>query len=184
MFLRAIHTGPKMASGFTGSDVCADYAQVVAGGFEGAFGVATRNEARVVVESCIAFATQAIEHGEQARVLLSETRPHEVDNGDVVSGLASGAESVAEHKAERGFEHCFVSLLEASLFVKARIRWAEASFFSALARKRSICAQSMGWVFSFFIRPQWIRSNQGNPFILPDIFEKGIPAGAARSELL
>src|ERR1700694_4649577 len=60
---------------------------------------------------------------------------------------------------------------------KARILCAEASFLSALVRKRSICPQSTLCGFSFFIC-----GYEQNAFIVPDVFEERIFAGPARVE--
>ena len=52
-------------------------------------------------------------------MFLVDARPHEIDDGDVVARLTSRTESMAEHEPQRSFEHCFVGLLKASLFVKS-----------------------------------------------------------------
>jgi hypothetical protein len=90
-------------------------------------------------------------------VLLADAGPHEIDDCDVVAGLTPSSEAVAEHETQRGFEHRFVRLLKASLFVKGEDLMAEVSFFSALATKRSICAQSTVCGLSFFMRHRQVR---------------------------
>src|SRR6202042_2072767 len=74
-----------------------------------------------------------------------------LDDHDVMPGLASGAESMTEHKAEGRLQHCFIRLLKAGLFIEGENFAGEANFLSALARKRSICAQSTVCSFCFFI---------------------------------
>jgi hypothetical protein len=51
-------------------------------------------------------------------VLLADAGPHEIDDCDVVAGLTASSEAAAEDETQRGFEHRFVRLLKASLFVK------------------------------------------------------------------
>jgi hypothetical protein len=94
-----------------------------------------------------------------------------------MSGLASGAESMTEHKAEGRLQHCFIRLLKAGLFIEGENFAGEANFLSALARKRSICAQSTVCSFCFFI---W--SYKRNTLIVPDVFQKRIFASKAGLE--
>jgi hypothetical protein len=48
-----------------------------------------------------------------ARMIFNNSRAasHEVDNCYVVTGLTTHAPPVTEHKAQGGFEHCFIGLL-------------------------------------------------------------------------
>jgi hypothetical protein len=54
----------------------------------------------------------------------------------VVARLTSRTVSMAEHEPEGRFQHCFVSFLQTSFFIKSENLVAEASFLSALVRKR------------------------------------------------
>ena len=51
-------------------------------------------------------------------MLFVDARPHEIDDCDVVPWLNPSAETVAEHGAQRGFEHRFVGLLNATFSVE------------------------------------------------------------------
>jgi hypothetical protein len=44
---------------------------------------------------------------------------HKIDDGDVVPRLTPRTESVAKHEPEGSFQHCFVSLLKTSFFIKS-----------------------------------------------------------------
>src|SRR6266705_419002 len=63
------------------------------------------------------------------------TRPNEINDRDMMPRLASRTKAMAEHEPQGRPKHGLVGLSS-----KARILWAGASFLSALARKRSICA--------------------------------------------
>jgi hypothetical protein len=52
-------------------------------------------------------------------MFLVDARTHEIDDGDVVPRLTPRTESVAKHEPEGSFQHCFVSLLKTSFFVKS-----------------------------------------------------------------
>jgi len=114
--------------------------------------IMVRNKSGVIIKGCIALPAETIKDDQQPSMFLVDARTHEVDNSDVVPRLTSRTESVAEHEPQRSFEHCFVGLLKTSFFIKSKNFATEASFLSALARKRSICAQSTACGFSFFIR--------------------------------
>jgi len=64
--------------------------------------IVTRNESSVVIEGHIPLAPEPVEHDQKARMLLVDSHPQEFDNRDVMPRLAPGAESVAEHEAQRG----------------------------------------------------------------------------------
>jgi hypothetical protein len=51
-------------------------------------------------------------------MFLIEPRPHEIDDRDVMPRLTARTEAVAEHEAERGFEHRFIGLLQTRLFIE------------------------------------------------------------------
>ncbi len=53
-------------------------------------------------------------------MFLVEACADKFDNGDVMPGLASGAETVAEHESQGSFQHRLVGLLEASFLVKSQ----------------------------------------------------------------
>jgi hypothetical protein len=53
-------------------------------------------------------------------MFLVDTRPDEINDRDVVSGLAPSAKTIAEHETERGFEHRFVGLLKASFLIECK----------------------------------------------------------------
>jgi hypothetical protein len=53
-------------------------------------------------------------------VFLVDTGSDEFDDRDVVTGLASRTETMAEHEPESSFEHRFISLLKAGLFVESK----------------------------------------------------------------
>ena len=175
---------------FSCADVGSDYAQVLASRFQRLFGIMLRNKTSVFVKSHIAFPAETIKGDEQSDVFLVSTRPHEFNDGDVMSGLASRAESMAEHEARRSLEHGFIGQLKAGFLVE-RERLVRRSEFLvlALARKRSICGQSTVCGLSFFIwhHEVWaddMRTDKRKTFIVPDVFQKGILAGAARFEFL
>jgi hypothetical protein len=52
-------------------------------------------------------------------MFLVDARTHEIDDGDVVPRLTPRTESVAKHEPEGSFQHCFVSLLKTSFFIKS-----------------------------------------------------------------
>lgn len=53
-------------------------------------------------------------------MFLVNARAHEFDDRYVMSRLRSGAESVAEHEAQRRFEHRLVGLFKAGFFVEIK----------------------------------------------------------------
>jgi hypothetical protein len=87
-------------SSLSRGDVGADDIYEVAGGFEGLLCFVTRNESCVVIESHIPLSPETVEDGEQASVLGVNSRPNEFDDCDVMAGLASCPEAVAEHKSQ------------------------------------------------------------------------------------
>ena len=101
------------------SNISSDHVQVFAGGFESLLGVTVRNRSGVIIKGCIALPAETIKDDQQTGMFLIDAGPHKIDDGDVVSRLASCTESVAEHEPERGFKHCFIGLLEASFLVKS-----------------------------------------------------------------
>jgi len=103
----------------SGCDFSSDHVQVVAGGFERLFCVMMRNKSGVVIKGHIALPAETIKDSQQTGMFLVDTQPHKIDDGDVVPRLTSRTESVAEHEPQRSFEHCFVSLLKTSFFVKS-----------------------------------------------------------------
>ena len=102
----------------SGRDINSDHIQVVAGGFESLLGIMVRNKSGVIIKGCIAFPAETIKDDQQPSMFLVDARPHEIDDGDVVARLTSRTESMAEHEPQGSFEHRFVGLLKASLFVK------------------------------------------------------------------
>ena len=100
-------------------NISSDHVQVVAGGFESLLGVMVRNKSGVIIKGCVALPAETIKDDQQTGMFLIDAGPHKIDDGDVVSRLASCTESVAEHEPQRGFKHCFIGLLEASLLVKS-----------------------------------------------------------------
>jgi len=61
------------------------------------------NKSGVVIKRQISLAPESVEDGQKAGKFLVEACPDEINNRDVVSGLAPGAEAVAEHETEGGF---------------------------------------------------------------------------------
>src|ERR1700730_16239920 len=102
----------------SGRNINSDHVQVVAGGFESLLGIMVRNKSSVIIKGCIALAAETIKDDQQPSMFLVDARPHEIDDGDVVARLTSRTESMAEHEPQGSFEHRFVGLLKASLFVK------------------------------------------------------------------
>ena len=102
----------------SGCNISSDHIQVVAGRFESLFGITVRNKSGVIVKGHIAFPAQTVKDDQQTGMFLIDARSYKIDDGDVVPRLTSRAESMAEHEPQRSFEHCFVSLLKASFFVK------------------------------------------------------------------
>ncbi len=96
-----------------------DDAQIVAGSFEGLFGVVVRNESGVVIKRHISLPAESLEDGQQAGMFFVHARPDEFDDRDVMPRLAPGAEAMAEHKPQGSLEHRFVGLLEASLLIES-----------------------------------------------------------------
>jgi hypothetical protein len=88
-------------------DLSSDHIQVVGSGFKRDLSVTMGNKACVVIKSHIAFPPQAIKNNQQAGMLLADPRPHKLDDRDVVPGLTSGTESMAEHKPEGSLKHRF-----------------------------------------------------------------------------
>ena len=105
-------------SRLSGDDISSDHIQVVAGAFESLLGIMVRNKSGVIIKGCIALPAETIKDDQQTSMFLVDARPHEIDDGDVVPRLTSRTESMAEHEPEGSFQHCFVSLLETSFFVK------------------------------------------------------------------
>lgn len=105
-------------SRFSRCYVSPDHVKKLASCFEGLLGILMRHEARIVVEGQISFTTKTIKHRNETRVFLVCAPAYEFYDSDVMSRLASGAESVAEHKSQRSFEHCFIGLLQSSLVIK------------------------------------------------------------------
>jgi hypothetical protein len=105
-------------SGFSRGDVRADDGQVVAGSLERLFSVMVRDKSRVVIEGQVSFSPKAIQNGQQARVFPVNALTDKFDDGDMMARLTTSPKAVAEHKTERIFEHRFVSLLKAGLFVE------------------------------------------------------------------
>jgi hypothetical protein len=105
-------------SRFSCHDVGANDLYELAGGFEGLLGFVMRNESGVVIQSHIPLSAETVEDGQQASVLDVDSRPNEFDDGDVMAGLASCPEAVAEHKSQCSPEHRFVGLLKAHLLIK------------------------------------------------------------------
>jgi hypothetical protein len=105
-------------SRLSGRDISSDHIQVLAGGFERSLGIMVRHESGVIIKGCIALPAETIKDDQQPSMFLVDVRPHEIDDGDVVPRLTSRTESMAEHKPEGRFEHCFVGLLKTSFFVK------------------------------------------------------------------
>ncbi len=99
-------------------DISSDHIQIIAGGFERLLGIVVRNKPGVVIEGHIALPAETIKDDQQTSMFLVDARPHEIDDGDVVPRLTSRTESMAEHEPEGSFQHCFVSLLKTSFFVK------------------------------------------------------------------
>lgn len=87
-----------------------------------------------------------------------------------------GSNAVKVSVADVCVEH-EVKTMDFTKWFEARILRAEAGFLSALARKRSICAQSTTRGFSFFMR-----TYERNALIAPDVFEESIFPSAARVE--
>ncbi len=101
-------------------DISPDHIQVVSCSFERLLRIVARNKSRVVVKGQISFAPEAIKDGQQTGMFLVDACPHKFNDSDVVSRLASGAESMTEHEPEGCLEHCFVRLLKTGLFVKSQ----------------------------------------------------------------
>jgi len=110
-----------------------------------------RNKSGVFIKGHIALPAETIKDSQQTGMFLVDTRPHKIDDGNVMTRLASRTESMAKHEREGSFQHCFVGLLKASFLVKGENSARQASFLAALVRKRSICAQSTVCDFRFFI---------------------------------
>ena len=110
--------GQEFELRLSGCDINSDHLQVVAGRFESLLGIMLRNKSGVIIKRHIAFPAQTIKDNQQTGMFLVDARPHEIDDGDVVARLTSRTESMAEHEPQGSFEHRFVGLLKASLFVK------------------------------------------------------------------
>ena len=100
-------------------DIGADHLYQAASGFKGLFSVVMRNKSGVVIERHVPLPPKPVEHGQKTKMLLVDACSDEFDNRDVMPWLAPGAETVAEHESQRSLQHCFVGLLEASLFVES-----------------------------------------------------------------
>ncbi len=77
-----------------------------------------RNKSAVIIKGHIALPAQTIKDNQQAGIFLVDVRAHEIDDGDVVPRLTPRTKSLAKHEPERSFQHCLVSLLKTSFFVK------------------------------------------------------------------
>ena len=110
----------RLNSRLSSTDINSDHVQVVASGFESLLGIMVRHKSGVIIKGCIALPAETIKDDQQPSMFLVDARPHEIDNGDVVARLTSRAESMAEHEAERSFQHRLVCLLKASLLVKSQ----------------------------------------------------------------
>jgi hypothetical protein len=104
----------------SGLNIGSDHSQVVARGFEGLLGIMVRNKPGVIIKGLIALSAETIKDSQQTGMFLVDTRPHKIDDGDVVPRLASCTESVAEHEPQRSFQHCLVGLLKTSFLVKGK----------------------------------------------------------------
>jgi hypothetical protein len=78
-----------------------------------------RNKPGIVIKGHITLPAEAIKDSQQSGMFLVDTRPHKIDDGDVVPRLASRTEPIAEHEPEGSLEHRFVGLLKTSLLVKS-----------------------------------------------------------------
>jgi hypothetical protein len=159
-------------------DVGADDRSIVARGFNGLFGVLVGDKPCVVIESKISFSPKAIEDGQQGGVFPVNALACKFDDSDVMARHTSRAKAVAEHQAKRTFPHRFISLLQAGFLIEGEDFPSRNKFLSALARKRSICAQSVACGSSFFMR-----TSQRNAFIVPNVFKEGILSSAAGVQL-
>ena len=113
-----------------------------------------RNESRVVIKGPISLPPETVENGQQTSMFFVDTRPNEINDRDMMPRLASRTKAMAEHEPQGRLKHGLVGLLQAGFFIEGEDFMAEASFLSALARKRSICAQSTLCGLSFFMRHQ------------------------------
>jgi len=107
-------------SRLSGDDISSHHVQVVGGGFERLLGIMVRNKSGVFIKGHIALPAKTIKDSEQTGMFLVDARMHEIDDGDVVTRLTPRSESVTEHEPEGSFQHCFVSLLKTSFFIKKR----------------------------------------------------------------
>src|ERR1700685_3233440 len=103
---------------FSCADIRSDDTQVLASRFQRLFGIMLRNKTSVFVKGHVAFPAEAIEDDQQRGMFLVDTRPHELDNQDVVAGLASRPRPVTEHKPERRLKHGFIGQLKAGFIVE------------------------------------------------------------------
>jgi len=100
--------------------VSANRIQVLPSGFDSLFGIVARHKSRVIIEGQIALPPETVEDRQQRGMLLVDVCSNEVDNCDVVSRLASSAETIAEHVAQGSLEHCFVGLLKTRFLIKRK----------------------------------------------------------------
>jgi hypothetical protein len=92
----------------SGCDIGSDHVQVLPRGFERLLGIMARNKPGVVIKGQVALPAETIKDDQQTCVFLPHARPHKIDDGDMVTRLASRAESMAEHEPEGSLEHGFV----------------------------------------------------------------------------
>src|SRR5205814_1209768 len=81
-------------SRLSGCDISSDHVQVVTGGFERLLGIMVRNKSGVVIKGHIALPTETVEDDQQTGMFLVDTRPHKINDGDVVPRLAPSTGSM------------------------------------------------------------------------------------------
>jgi len=85
---------------FSRYDVIPHYVYIERRGFHRLLSLLMGNESCIVIQRQIPLASEAVEHRQQGRVFFVDPRSHKLDDDDMVPGLASRAESVAEHESE------------------------------------------------------------------------------------
>lgn len=110
---------PVSDLGFSRCDIGSDHVQIVVRRFESLLGIMVRNKSSVIIKGCIALPAETVKDDQQPSMFLVDARAHEIDDGDVVARLTSRTESMAKHEPERSFQHCLVSLLKTSFFIKS-----------------------------------------------------------------
>jgi len=135
----------------SGCDISPDHTQVIARGFKRLLGIMARNKSCVIIKGCIALPAETIKDDQQPSMFLVDARSHEIDDGDVVPRLTSRTESMAEHEPERRFEHCFVSLLKASLLVKGE-NFVSRGEFLVRAREKAFNLRPINDVRLYFLQ--------------------------------